>query len=211
MGDCLAKAESVNRSRFTSRWLWLGKIVAINVAVFVFLLFLFEGAVRVALPEVQPLGEDARLYVEHRYGPSPGYAANAHGVSLDAEFVTDAHGRRIIPDEAPPAREPAILFVGDSISVGFGVKAEDALPHLLDRRLDGYRVINAAVTTHTSRDYANVLAELLPAIRPEGIIVGLCLNDFDPDYTFELASRHGQRARAAKQVSANPCIRGCDT
>lgn len=187
-------------SRFTSRLLTAGKILAINAAVFVFLLLLLEGAVRVAVPGVQPLGEDARLYVEDQYGTSPGYAANAHGLSLDAEFVTDEYGRRIVPGEtAPaPARQQTILFVGDSVSVGFGVEAKSILPHILERLLDNHRVVNAAVTTHNSRDYANVLATLLPAIRPEGIIVGLCLNDFNREYKFAKLSQQDRAQRSGE-------------
>jgi lysophospholipase L1-like esterase len=183
-----SEAIAIIPSRFTSRLSSFGKILVINVAIFVFLLLLLEGAVRVAVPAVQPIGEDARLYAERRYGTSHGYTPNARGLSEGAEFVIDEYGRRIVPGGTAPARERTILFVGDSVSVGFGVEAKSALPHVLERRLDTHRVINAAVTAHNARDYANVLAVLLPAIRPEGIIVGLCLNDFDPSW-FVLASR----------------------
>jgi lysophospholipase L1-like esterase len=169
-----------------SRLLKASKIVVINIAIFVGLLLLLEGAVRIAFPEVQPLGESAELYVKNKYGPSQGYRENARGVSLDAAFVTGPRGRRIIPGEILPTAsdQPTLLVIGDSVAVGFGVEAENAMPHVLDRRLHRYRVINGAITTQTSRDYANVLVELLPEIQPKGVIVGLCLNDFNAEYKF---------------------------
>jgi lysophospholipase L1-like esterase len=183
-----SEAMSIIPPRFTSRLLRIGKILAIHAAIVVFLLLLLEGAVRVTVPEVQPLGEDARLYVEHRYGTTHGYAANAQGLSLGAHFVTDQYGRRIVPGEPRRVRQRTLLFVGDSVSVGYGVEAENALPHVLERRLDDHRVVNAAVNAYTARDYANVLAALLPEIKPEGVIVGVCLNDWNSHW-FVLPSR----------------------
>jgi lysophospholipase L1-like esterase len=125
------------------------------------------------------------------------------------EFVTDEYGRRIVPGEIAPARQRTIVFVGDSVAVGFGVEAKSALPHVLERRLDNHRVVNPAVTGYTARDYANLLAVLLPKIKPEGIIVGLCLNDFNPslnpDYRFELPfAMPSQRWRGNRSADRMP-------
>jgi lysophospholipase L1-like esterase len=176
----------MQNSRWRSRFATLAKVVVINAVVFVVFILFLEAAVRLFVPEVQPLGEDKRLFVRERYGTSHGYAANAQGHTLDAEFVTGESGLRIEPGQEYRNDGRTILFVGDSVAVGFGVEASDALPHILDRRLDDHRFINAAASAYNARDYVNVLTALLPTIRPEGVIVGLCLNDFDLNYRFEL-------------------------
>jgi acyl-CoA thioesterase I len=61
---------------------------------------------------------------------------------------------------APPATDaaadsrPVILFLGDSLTAGFGLDPDEAFPALIQRRLDEaglrYRVVNAGVSGETS-------------------------------------------------------------
>jgi acyl-CoA thioesterase I len=55
---------------------------------------------------------------------------------------------------APDAGKPRIVFLGDSLTAGLGLSAEQAYPSLLQQRLDGeglsYEVINAGVSGDTS-------------------------------------------------------------
>jgi acyl-CoA thioesterase-1 len=52
------------------------------------------------------------------------------------------------------ANRPVVLFVGTSLTAGYGLPSEQAFPALLQRRVDeaslGYRVVNAGVSGDTS-------------------------------------------------------------
>ena len=55
---------------------------------------------------------------------------------------------------ARPASLPVVLFLGTSLTAGYGLPSEDAFPALVQRRIDeaalGYRVVNAGVSGDTS-------------------------------------------------------------
>jgi acyl-CoA thioesterase I len=67
------------------------------------------------------------------------------------------------PKEDPPANpvlatplseRPAVMFLGTSLTAGFGIDPEQAYPALIQRKIDsaglGYRVVNAGVSGETS-------------------------------------------------------------
>ena len=67
------------------------------------------------------------------------------------------------PEPAPPAADPApeadsqrpvVLFLGTSLTAGYGLPAEQAFPALIQQRIDeagtGYEVVNAGVSGDTS-------------------------------------------------------------
>jgi acyl-CoA thioesterase-1 len=64
----------------------------------------------------------------------------------------DAASNPPLPDSA--AQRPAILFLGTSLTAGYGLDPELAYPALIQRKIDaaglGYRVINAGVSGETS-------------------------------------------------------------
>jgi len=72
-----------------------------------------------------------------------------------------------------------VLVLGDSVSVGIGVEAEQTYPSLLEDKL-GKRVLNASVTGYGIVDYAEVLGHIAGDFKPQLVIVGICLNDVSP-------------------------------
>src|SRR5262245_35080560 len=56
--------------------------------------------------------------------------------------------------DAAPAERPVVLFLGDSLSAGYGLPDEQAFPALVQERIDAagldYRVVNAGVSGDTS-------------------------------------------------------------
>ncbi|MDQ3950910.1 MAG: GDSL-type esterase/lipase family protein, partial [Gemmatimonadota bacterium] len=58
------------------------------------------------------------------------------------------------PRGHPPASRKTILFVGTSITAGFGLEPDSAFPQLIDRKLDSLRLpydaVNAGVSGETS-------------------------------------------------------------
>lgn len=74
-----------------------------------------------------------------------------------------------------------IVIVGDSLSAGFGIKAEQSWPALLQKRLTKqnahYRVVNASITGDTTRGGLSRLPELLKREQPDIVILELGGND----------------------------------
>jgi acyl-CoA thioesterase-1 len=90
-----------------------------------------------------------------------------------------------LPARAPQASassqaEPLVVFLGDSLTAGLGLPADQAYPALLARALrdDGVaaRVVNAGVSGDTSASGLRRLPWLL-AQRPVVVVVGLGAND----------------------------------
>jgi len=58
------------------------------------------------------------------------------------------------PLASPPADAPAVVFLGDSLTAGYGLDPDQAYPALIQRKIDEaglrYRVINAGVSGETS-------------------------------------------------------------
>jgi acyl-CoA thioesterase I len=54
----------------------------------------------------------------------------------------------------PSSQRPAVLFLGTSLTAGYGIDPEQAYPALIQRKIDsaglGYRVINAGLSGETS-------------------------------------------------------------
>jgi acyl-CoA thioesterase I len=105
---------------------------------------------------------------------------------------------------APAAAEHVIVALGDSLTAGLGVGADEAYPALLEARLrrEGfeYRVVNAGVSGDTSAGGLRRLDWVLRA-RPEVVIVALGANDGlrgqSPDALRDNLTRIIQRVRAA--------------
>jgi acyl-CoA thioesterase-1 len=83
-----------------------------------------------------------------------------------------------VPSALPAA--PAVVFLGDSLTAGLGLPADQAYPALLARELSGdgfaVRVINAGVSGDTSAGGLRRLRWLL-AQHPAVVVVGLGGND----------------------------------
>ncbi len=75
-------------------------------------------------------------------GPRPTPAATGAA-------ATEAHAPTTTPDQ-----RPVILFVGTSLTAGYGVDPDDAYPALVQKKVDAaglrYRVVNAGVSGETS-------------------------------------------------------------
>lgn len=108
----------------------------------------------------------------------------------DAGTAEEAPVRRAQPPAAPapaapaPAAEaekgPLVVFLGDSLTAGFGLPGDQAYPAVLDRQLNAegtpVRVLNAGVSGDTT---AGGLARLdwLLKQKPDILVVGLGGND----------------------------------
>ncbi len=67
---------------------------------------------------------------------------------------TEARAEATTPTPAAAAERPAIVFLGTSLTAGYGLPESEAYPALIQRRVDAagldYRVVNAGVSGDTS-------------------------------------------------------------
>jgi lysophospholipase L1-like esterase len=156
------------------------KISAANLLVFFILILLIEGGIRLVYPEILPQNLDPNLFEPFKYRETYGYKSNSRGNEFGATYVTDHRGFRI--DEKSPQskiniQSKTILVLGDSVSVGIGVKAEDGYPYLLENKLPAQHVFNASVTGYGISDYVAALHGTISEVQPEEVLIGFCLND----------------------------------
>lgn len=87
------------------------------------------------------------------------------------------------PATAPvpaPANEPLVVFLGDSLTAGYGLAADQAYPMLVEKRLEeegvAIRALNAGVSGDTTSGGLSRLDWLLSQ-KPAVVVVGLGGND----------------------------------
>ncbi|QID17797.1 arylesterase [Nitrogeniibacter mangrovi] len=82
---------------------------------------------------------------------------------------------------SPLAGATTVLVMGDSLSAGYGLRADDAWPTLLQRRLDTlpgeHTVVNASVSGETTAGGRSRLPQALAAHRPDVVVLELGAND----------------------------------
>jgi lysophospholipase L1-like esterase len=177
-------------------------IVLMGLAVALVLL-LGEGIVRIAMPSVNFVGTDRRLFApagEDGYGNAPGFSGRAFGV----EIRIDGEGFRAGRNPAQQATKftDAVIFVGDSVSFGVGVPDGRTFVALFAAAHPDFRTINAAVIGYSLEDYVAAVRRLLerPGPAPRHVFLGFCLNDVSPSSKAEiLASIAGPLASTSAQ------------
>ena len=96
------------------------------------------------------------------------------GVVMALVYLTAA------PRAAAAAREPLVIFLGDSLTAGYGLPAEQAYPTLVGATLreqgSPVRVVNAGVSGDTTSGAIDRLDWLLDQ-KPDLLVVGLGAND----------------------------------
>jgi HEAT repeat protein len=96
------------------------------------------------------------------------------------EFNRDGLRDRAHPEEKP-ARTLRLAFLGDSVTFGDGLRAEEAYPQALQRRLDAagrrVEVFNMALQGWSTRQQRLAYERIARRYRPDRVIVAVCLND----------------------------------
>lgn len=117
------------------------------------------------------------------YELAPNVSKDVRGMHVD----TNALGMRGHEPETPKGEDLLrIAAIGDSVTFGFSVAAEEAWPAVLERELSAargahrYEVLNLGVGGYSTRDEALVLAHKALALDPDLVIVAYFLND--PDF-----------------------------
>jgi acyl-CoA thioesterase-1 len=116
------------------------------------------------------------------------------------------------PASAPEANEPLVVFLGDSLTAGYGLGGEQAYPALVEKRLEEegipIKVLNAGVSGDTT---AGGLARLdwLLSQKPGVVVVGLGGNDGLRGLPLEQAEQNLREiVRRAKAAGARVLLLG---
>ena len=116
--------------------------------------------------------EDKDLGHEHR----PNKSAVLQGV----EIRTNEYGLRGA-NISEKSSERKILFLGSSITLGWGVKEEDTMSSVLEQRLRGrgqdVSVFNAGIGNYNARRYTKLYFDKLQVLEPTDIVVNFFLRD----------------------------------
>jgi acyl-CoA thioesterase-1 len=112
----------------------------------------------------------------------------------------------------PSADEPLVVFLGDSLTAGYGLGGEQAYPALVEKRLEEQgvpvHVLNAGVSGDTT---AGGLARLdwLLAQKPDVVVVGLGGNDGLRGLPLEQAEKNLRAiVRRSKEAGARVLLLG---
>jgi lysophospholipase L1-like esterase len=108
----------------------------------------------------------------------PNQKVRQRSQDFDVAVQIDGSGHRIAGPRSPgtSARKPLAVFVGDSLTFGWGVEAAEAFPFLLRHRL-GVEVADLGVAGYgTDQSYLNLKRHGLP-LRPTLVVYAFCGND----------------------------------
>jgi hypothetical protein len=130
----------------------------------------------------QPGGE-----LVYRYPSDPrGY----FGVGGEVRGSINALGYR--GAERPRARSEGVLRIaalGDSFTLGIGVRDEDTLPARLEARLRGVEVLNFGVSASDTPEQVRYLESYVAGFRPDLVLIVFFLNDAERAATMEFLTR----------------------
>ncbi|MFL6199493.1 MAG: arylesterase [Thermoanaerobaculia bacterium] len=116
------------------------------------------------------------------------------------------------PAPTPAADEPLVVFLGDSLTAGYGLGGEQAYPALVEKRLKEQgvpvHVLNAGVSGDTTAGGLSRLDWLLSQ-KPEVVVVGLGGNDGLRGLPLEQADRNLREiVRRSKAAGARVLLLG---
>lgn len=165
-----------------SRAVSLSQNVALSLAVSALVLAGLELGAR-ALERPAPASRRADYlwdWEERWEGEFYTVASNAAGWPVTQEWNADGLRDRAHPrDKLEGVWRVAVL--GDSVTLGAGIKASEAFPQVLQRRLDAsgaaVEVMNVALWGWSTRQERLAYERIARGYRPDQVIVAVCLND----------------------------------
>ena len=122
----------------------------------------------------------------HEHRPS------AHAYLMGVDVYTNNIGLRDSQDFPTQNKNDRkanvkIAFVGDSFTMGWGVREESTIPELLEKKLNtipqcskSVRVFNLGVGNYNSTQELNAYKELHPIINPDAVLLLHFINDAEP-------------------------------
>ena len=158
--------------------------LALSLVVSLAFLGLAEGLARlVEKPrKVVPSEKRALVWDEGWHGEFYTMKSNAVGWPPWEEFNRDGVRDRTHAKEKP-AGTWRVVCLGDSVTVGPDGRPQDAYPQILQARIDalgpGVEVFNVSLWGWATRQERIAYQRIVRRYRPDQVILGICLNDFE--------------------------------
>lgn len=122
------------------------------------------------------LEPDAKRFWRLRAGVAPAQIIGRVGTDdLIFTLSTDSDGFRTTP--AIDNAERAVLFLGDSCTLGIGVDDDQTIPAVVQRTLSGTRCINAGVPGYSAYQGRVYLEEIVRDLQPAAVVINFGFND----------------------------------
>ncbi|HYF29969.1 MAG TPA: hypothetical protein VD993_02510 [Chitinophagaceae bacterium] len=105
------------------------------------------------------------------------------------EFSNQVHANKQgLRDDNASLVKPSIICLGDSYTMGWGVKKEEAFPELIEHKT-GLRVLNAGITSYgTARQL--LLLNRLDTANLQYLVIQYCYNDYEENKAFLESGRY---------------------
>jgi lysophospholipase L1-like esterase len=169
-------ASPAPRTSFAANAALLAVTIVITIAA-------LEGIARLIFPAPLPW-----KYPQLRYRPDPtlvfAWQPNQRGFSADKEIVINERGLRgpVVPYERTPGTK-RILFLGDSITFGYGVRDEEVVTERVRALLGAAGVraetINTAIASYNTEQEVAYYEHEGNRYDPDVVVVGVCWNDIN--------------------------------
>jgi lysophospholipase L1-like esterase len=134
------------------------------------------------------------------------HVANRTVELQNVRIAINSWGMRGPEPLAPSSGRQRILFLGSSITLGWGVAEEDTLAALVQRRLgDRVEVLNAGIGNYNAERYVNLYTGRLQDLTPSIVVVHYFLRDAEvlPRTTGNFLMRNSQLALMLWQAASN--------
>lgn len=158
-------------------------IVFVNTSLFVIFLGFLEASVRFFYPQIQFPGTDSGLIKDNVYSFSPGLTPLSSGISKGALKNVGSLGFWSYSQQRDTT---AILFLGDSVTMGIGVENDSTFTGRINNSRDGFQVLNPSLIGYSSSDYLNVIRTLFSehqnSLNIKAVYLFWCLNDIYTNY-----------------------------
>lgn len=158
------------------------KIVLYQVLILVTSIVIIEGVVRVVNSDMKNYDIEMWRYANELKMQDPvlghNHLTNKGSVLQGVEIKLNSKGMR--SDEFG-IDDKKILFLGSSISLGWGVEQKDSYPGIIQTKLSSnlinYKVLNGSIGNYNTFRYVNNFLSNQTDIEPEVIVINYFIND----------------------------------
>ena len=108
---------------------------------------------------------------------------NSEAVLMDAHVRINSAGFRDDEMALERSERRRMIFLGDSLTFGWGVEKEQTFEHRLEQALDAQHpteILNFAAGNYNTTQQVEVFFEKGPAYRPDDVVVFYFINDAEP-------------------------------
>src|SRR6267143_382378 len=196
-----SRAECPRGRGLWREWVLLGCSVALTLAA-------VEAVARQVLPSPLPW-----LYPQLRYRADPdlvfGLAPDQAAFTADKPVRINSRGLRGAEVKNPPnPHDVRLLWLGDSIIFGFGVKDADVVTHRVEAGLEQRGIqteaINTAVPAYNTEQEVTFLIRNGIRYHPDWVVLGFCWNDINDQLGVRVCPNGWLVSKTAGEESCEP-------